>query len=76
MIRTWTPERLDIWRRMTPQQRDYDRLVAHSYPPGDGALETEGARQALFEQEEEAERTGCRCPHRAAVFGVRGRTRR
>ncbi|MDQ0376535.1 hypothetical protein [Amycolatopsis thermophila] len=47
----WTDERLAIWRRLTPQQRDYDRFQGW-YPPGQGTCETEGGRRAIEERDE------------------------
>jgi hypothetical protein len=37
----WTPERIRIWRSLTPAERDYDRVMAGSYPPLPGASQLE-----------------------------------
>lgn len=54
----WTPRRMEIWRRLTPEQRDHDRYVGW-FPPGDGAYETDGAQRA--EDDGQYERHECRC---------------
>lgn len=58
----WTPERLAIWRSMTPQQRDFDRYQGW-YPPGEGVCETKEGAQAIEQRLEDAwnEEHGCRC---------------
>lgn len=58
----WTPDRLAIWKSLTPEQRDFDRYQGW-YPPGQGACETaEGARGVEIRDQEayEAEHE-CRC---------------
>lgn len=63
MIRDWTPERLSIWEDMTPAERDYDRVMAGSYPPGQGRIETQDYRNYLAEKYDEARADdhGCSC---------------
>lgn len=50
----WTPERIRIWRNLTPAERDYDRVMAGSYPPLPGAsvLETKQWQDYVAEQRE------------------------
>jgi hypothetical protein len=50
---SWTPERIRIWRNMSPTERDYDRMIAGSYPPLPGAsqLETAEARDYWMEEQ-------------------------
>lgn len=58
----WTSRRLEIWRGLTPEQRDHDRYVGW-YPPGQGAMETESAWVAVAQQAEllYEEEHACRC---------------
>lgn len=57
----WTTRRLEIWRTLTPAQRDYDRYVG-VYPPGQGAYETDGAREhANTLADEMQDDQTCRC---------------
>lgn len=61
-----------LWRAMTPEQRDYDRLVARSVPaavlaadPLARVPETREAFNAYFDLDEDEDGTGCSC-HLAA----------
>ncbi len=58
----WTPRRLDIWRSMTPEQRDYDRYQGW-YPHGAGACETADGALAIEQRQQEAydDEHACRC---------------
>ena len=47
----WTERRLNIWRRMTPTARDYDRYQG-VFPPGDGLCETEAGRAAVLQRDD------------------------
>ena len=58
----WTPRHRDIWRSLTPDQRDYDRYQGW-FPPGEGACETEYGRRQVMERQERAydDEHACRC---------------
>ena len=60
----WTPERIGIWKNMTPAERDYDRFFAGSYPPprSNAAYETRVYR-TMAEQEDsrQMEEHTCTC---------------
>lgn len=48
----WTDRRMQIWRSLTPAQRDHDRYVG-VYPPGQGNYETDGALDAAIQRDGE-----------------------
>lgn len=52
-ITNWTPQRLAIWRNMSPESRDYDRVMARSFPPGQGGIETKQWREYVWERDRE-----------------------
>lgn len=51
----WTAERLRIWADMSPADRDYDRVVAGSYPPGQWEPETPEWKAKLKEMRADPE---------------------
>jgi len=56
-------QQLEIWHRMTPEQRDYDRYVGQ-IPAGQSRVpETEGGRLAMEQRAERrrGESEGCSC---------------
>jgi hypothetical protein len=51
--------KLEIWKRLTPEQRDYDRFVARQIPYG--ASMTPETRQYNVERAMELLSEGCSC---------------
>ena len=63
----WTPYRMNIWWNLSPESRDYDRVMAGVYPPGQGRIETQEYRDYWAEKMEQAREErdendhGCSC---------------
>lgn len=58
----WSARRLNIWRSLTPEQRDYDRYQGW-FPPGEGVCETEDGRLVIAERQQSSrdDEHACRC---------------
>lgn len=65
----WTGRRLEIWRSMTPEQRDYDRYQGW-FPPGEDNCETEDGRLDVEDRQQRAhdDEHACRCHTRAPCW--------
>lgn len=62
----WTPERIEIWNNMSPEDRDYDRIMTGTFPPGGGRIESEKWRDYLYsltedEYESRMDQHSCSC---------------
>lgn len=61
----WTPERIEIWHNMSPEDRDYDRVMTGLYPPGQGNVETakwnEYLDQIAETHEDRMDQHSCSC---------------
>lgn len=61
----WTPERIEIWHNMSPEDRDYDRVMTGTFPPGESRVESTKWREFLANvedgSEERMEQHSCSC---------------